>query len=62
MVIVDSGWEGGRNTGDRVGVIPWVLRHNRRDGLWKQEGVVGRHFVVAKSDDDLVAFSESQYS
>jgi len=49
--------DGGSNSG--VGVIPWVLSHNPRDSLWKQQGVVGRHFVIANSDDDVVAFSES---
>ena len=59
-VTVVLGWDGGSNGG--VGVISWVLCHYCRDGLWRQKGVVGRHSVVASSDDDVVAFSEGWYS
>ena len=57
---MDLSWDGGSNGG--VGVISWILRHHRRDGLWKQIGVVRQHSVVASSDDDVVAFSEDWYS
>jgi hypothetical protein len=52
-VILDSG---GSNGG--VGVISSVLHHHRRNGLWKQKGVVRLYSVAAKLDDDVVAFSE----
>ena len=54
-VILDSGWNGGSNGG--VGVISSVLHHHRRNGLWKQKGVVGLYSAAARLDDDVVAFS-----